>query len=194
MTQGDQDLQFDEGLPAQSEALVNLLASATPGGIERQELKARDHLCKQPTQLPHPTGEVRNALEKLGFVFGKPVNSLFIECRLPDDWSMRPTESAYWTNLCDNKGRARFSIFYKAAFYDQRASISPNRRYSINLFTHTDGLGVYKCVIRDQDSTVHEVGTWVASSPGAKVEILEKAQQWMGANYPDYNNPYAYWN
>src|SRR6185436_8068032 len=45
------------------------------------------------------------------------------------------TDHSMYTDLVDDKGRVRASIFYKAAFYDRKADISFKRRFSIRVVT-----------------------------------------------------------
>ena len=62
-------------------------------------------------------------LEALGFVFGDPDprDPLFRPCTLPTGWVKRRTGHDMWSEIVDDKGRKRVSIFYKAAFYDRDA-------------------------------------------------------------------------
>jgi hypothetical protein len=48
---------------------------------------------------------------------------LFRRVRLPEGWGFRYTDHSMWTDLVDDNGKKRAGIFYKAAFYDRRASI-----------------------------------------------------------------------
>lgn len=57
---------------------------------------------------------------------------LFMKVILPEGWSIKRTDHSMWSNLTDNKGKKRASIFYKAAFYDRDAFINFNRRFSIS--------------------------------------------------------------
>jgi len=61
-----------------------------------------------------------------------PKGELFIKVELPKGWSIKPTSHSMWSNLIDDKGRERASIFYKAAFYDRDAHLSFNRRFRIS--------------------------------------------------------------
>lgn len=65
-------------------------------------------------------------LEALGIVRGEPVTGdpLFIHATLPEGWTRSPEEfSTYYSYLLDERGVRRAAIFYKAAFYDRRATI-----------------------------------------------------------------------
>lgn len=68
----------------------------------------------------------RAELDALGFVFGEPVDDLFISCQFPVGWSKRSTDHSMWSELVDPEGNVRGSIFYKAAFYDRDAFMRLN--------------------------------------------------------------------
>jgi hypothetical protein len=112
----------------------NFIAAATPGGIEKQEA-AGQHWLQKAGLLPNDFGyrdkeKTKKEFEDLGFVFGEEYDECFVKGSLPEGWSMDPTEHSYWTEIFDEKGRKRASIFYKAAFYDRKAHMSLQRRFT----------------------------------------------------------------
>lgn len=65
-------------------------------------------------------------LIEMGFVKGDPVpgDALFVNATLPEGWTRQAADGgAYWSYLIDDRGVRRVSVFYKAAFYDRRASM-----------------------------------------------------------------------
>jgi hypothetical protein len=62
----------------------------------------------------------------LGFTFGPPdpADSLFCDATLPPGWSKAAGEHSMGSYICDERGIQRVSVFYKAAFYDRKASMS----------------------------------------------------------------------
>lgn len=126
--------------PAALSALVrgdfkNAEAAMTPGGIEAQEAAGQRHLVKGfqlPIRYPHdqPVGIGKAVLMEAGLVFGAPVDDLFQQVELPKGWSIKPTDHTLHSDLVDDQGRRRAKIFYKAAFYDRRASIDVLPRFS----------------------------------------------------------------
>lgn len=94
-------------------------------GIEAQERRGQQELL-QATTLPTDTSGRDAEFEALGFEFGAQVNGdpLFREAKLPAGWSRAGTEHAMWSQIVDERGLERVGIFYKAAFYDRRASMS----------------------------------------------------------------------
>jgi hypothetical protein len=103
----------------------NAVIAATPGSIEKQEAEAQQGLVRS-TKLPKEgtEGTNRATLERLGFVFGKEIDDLFVACQLPQGWSIKPSDHSMWSFVYDDQGRKRMSIFYKGAFYDRRAFAS----------------------------------------------------------------------
>ena len=61
-------------------------------------------------------------LKELGFEVGELVDGdpLFRQAKLPESWT-KDAGNHYWTYILDEKGTQRFSVFYKAAFYDRDA-------------------------------------------------------------------------
>jgi hypothetical protein len=52
-----------------------------------------------------------------------------VEAEFPKGWTTRPTNHYMWSDLLDDKGRVRGTIFYKPDFWDQDAHVKLNRRY-----------------------------------------------------------------
>jgi hypothetical protein len=108
----------------QRDPMLGLL-TAMPGGIEAQERSGQAQLV-QSTQLPAKLMGNQADFEALGFVFGDPVpgDELFREMTLPSGWSKRATDHGMHSEVIDERGLRRVSVFYKAAFYDRRADMS----------------------------------------------------------------------
>lgn len=67
-----------------------------------------------------------NELEALGFRKGEPVDGdpLFVHAEMPEGWTKQAADGAFWSYLVDERGVKRAAIFYKAAFYDRKASMT----------------------------------------------------------------------
>ena len=97
---------------------------AMPGMIEASEARGQSELVAStqlPTEIRPPEG--KKTLEEAGVKFGEPneEDPLFCEATLPEGWKKVATEHSMWSELVDDKGVKRASIFYKAAFYDRAA-------------------------------------------------------------------------
>lgn len=92
--------------------------------IETQERDGQDELVNSE-MLPSDHGDDAPWLA-LGFTFGEPDPSdpLFCPATLPAGWEKRATDHSMGSVIVDPLGRERVSIFYKAAFYDRKASMN----------------------------------------------------------------------
>lgn len=110
--------------------LLVTLAAAMAGEsasdlIEAQEAQGQRELVNS-TQLPVKVNSGdRKTLEKAGVVFGRATGiDLFVEATLPAGWKKKATDHSMWSELVDETGKVRATIFYKAAFYDRDAFIN----------------------------------------------------------------------
>lgn len=188
--------------------LTNALITMTPGGIEAQEKRgqleqaAKATLPKKGTSKP----EERALFRRLGFTFGDTGDDLFVEVQFPSGWRKRPTVHAMWSDLVDNQGRVRGGIFYKAAFYDQRAHINLLTRYRVDSYVEVD-VPDRRCQVQVTDlakvvgvdiksGAVFIAGTYAANAKDWKEQdqLTAKAKAWLKEHYPDWANPEAYWD
>lgn len=180
--------------------IENAITAQTPGGIEAQEAAGQAKLVADSTLPIKCNYCTREQLEQMGIVFFEPVDNLFVNVKLPDGWKKVPTDHSMWSNLIDEKGRVRGSIFYKAAFYDRDAFICIDRRYS---FRNKQLGNDYEtspraAVVLDQDEVI-----WQSESESPSDEVptyeagdryLPDAKAWLGERYPDWRDPLAYWD
>lgn len=97
--------------------------------IERQEANGQASFVASTTLPVDMSAADRELLEQSGVQFGEPVpgDSLFQYVELPAGWSKRGTDHSMWSELVDADGNVRARIFYKAAFYDRRATLYAER-------------------------------------------------------------------
>jgi hypothetical protein len=175
----------------------NALVAATPGGIEAQEAAGQATLCANE-QLPKDMrGATREQLEAIGFKFGTDIDELFVTAHLPPGWKKAATDHSMHSDLVDDKGRERAGIFYKAAFYDRRAYLSFNPRYSENHYVECPANpGVYQVQVEDARRQMRVFGTYAKGREGwdecSRLEGLARA--WLDEQFPLWRDPLAYWN
>lgn len=99
----------------------NFNVASRPGGIEAQE-KAGQSALVTSTDMPLDLSPSREAFEALGFTFGEKIDDVFQRATLPTGWTRAATEHSMHSNILDETGKIRASVFYKAAFYDRRAN------------------------------------------------------------------------
>ncbi len=102
--------------------LVTLATTMGQGGIERQEARGQEELVAS-SQLP--TDGLVAVAKELGITMLRPSedDDIFSDVELPDGWELKPTEHSMWSDLVDETGKKRASVFYKAAHYDRSAHI-----------------------------------------------------------------------
>lgn len=173
----------------------NFLVATTEGGVEAQEAQGQRKLVADQT-LPRQMGN-REIYEKWGIEFGQAADDIFVFAILPEGWEKKPTEHSMWSDLVDEKGRKRAGIFYKAAFYDRSAKMTPCRYYSVEVEPeggHTDDYA------SDREKT--QVGQ-VFSADGEVVcvrtaatdsQAREKCGKWLDSHKPDWEDARAYWD
>lgn len=176
--------------------LDNAMVAATPGGIEAQEKAGQTELVNS-TNMPLDLD--REAFEKVGFKFGDPIDDVFQEAQLPEGWSRATTDHSMHSHILDEQGRARVSVFYKAAFYDRNANAHLCRRYGVrSLYGELAG-----CDLADDERAhaVYDCDTEIWRSEVFKAEdddsrrILDKSvRAWLAEHYPNADDPTAYWD
>lgn len=106
--------------------LERLLIAASSGGIEASEAQGQRELVASavvPTELLRSS---KADYEALGFVFGDVVDGdpMFQGVALPEGWAREGSDHDMWSYICDETGKRRVAVFYKAAFYDRKAHMS----------------------------------------------------------------------
>lgn len=187
--------------------LENFLVAATPGGIERQEAMGQAAIVGTRDILPKECQ--REQLEKLGFVFGKDSDDLFVNVTFPAGWSKKATDHSMWSDLLDAKGRKRGSIFYKAAFYDRAAHMSLTQRYTCGSQYLNADLTPFEWGKGGQPAR-----QWIAVTDHATGETLwhseawpdtlrdwkaqdahkESGKVWLTEHFPHFAEASAYWD
>jgi hypothetical protein len=166
------------------------LRGANPQAIERQE-KAGQASLAASTQLPIEGSEYET-WAAVGIEFGAPTDKLFREASLPPGWKKVPTDHDMYTDLVDEFGRKRGSIFYKAAFYDRRAELRPGR--CVNVVTLEDGVVGVARQTKAGPVTLFRTDERAALNAIALHESYALADKWMRENYPNFADPLAYWD
>jgi hypothetical protein len=174
--------------------IANIIAASTPGGIERQEKQGQLTQAALETLPIDGTASDRQKWESLGFVFRGPYDDLFVSVEFPSGWKKQPTEHSMHTDILDDKGRRRGGIFYKAAFYDRSAHCYLSPRFSYSLYGNGAKDGTYSACVEDAGKPLKSFGDTDKSDYDGREIIEGKIRAWLNKNYPDYENPAAYWD
>lgn len=183
-----------------AEVMAMVMSGGTPGdAIVASEKEGQRQFVNSET-LPTEMGpDDRAALEAAGVKFGEVVEGdpLFQYVELPEGWRRSGTGHDMWSDLLDNKGRKRAAIFYKAAFYDRRASLNTVRRFGVQPDYGRMKVNVVVVQVTDGDTVVYTTDP-VPSTEANLYEVrdlaMALARQWLDEHYPDWGNAPAYWN
>lgn len=169
----------------------NAVVAATPGGIEAQERAGQVALVASQ-QMPVEMHPSREAFEGVGFTFGEPVDELFLAATLPAGWARVATDHAMHSDIVDGKGRKRVSVFYKAAFYDRRASARMETRYWLRTDYHEGDEN--RCSVMDVEAAIHEFPPVKWRDNDAVRQHENTTRAWLLERYPNADDPTAYWD
>lgn len=185
--------------------LVEMLVQGDPSqAIYTQEAAGQQGFVNSdtlPTESKDYYFNCKEILEAAGVKFGEvvPGDPLFQFVELPVGWKKVATEHAMWSDLVDEKGRKRAAIFYKAAFYDRRASFNVTPRYGIVFdYGRLDQEKVGVANVTDGDTVIHTTEPISVAGDAKDYEVSNKAtdvaRHWLDEHYPDWKNPAAYWD
>jgi hypothetical protein len=193
------------------DALGTFLAAQALGPtsfVEDQEARGQRSFVSSDT-LPSDMGrrinasdpDPREVLEAAGVVFHGVVagDPMFTYVELPAGWKKEPTDHSMWSRLVDEKGRERASIFYKAAFYDRRAHLRLSTRFCAE-YDYERERAANEIVAMAKDGSAIVFATPPVAVTGdreadrvAGDTARAAAVAWLDENYPDWQNPAAYW-
>jgi hypothetical protein len=146
--------------------------------------------------------------DRLGFKWGPPAprGELFQQVTLPPGWEIRASDHPMWSYVRDEQGRERFSVFYKAAFYDRSAHMGMSRLFSLE-HDYDQPQAVFH--VRVQVPSHDGVTQWKRLETFASTETFaaryslpaqedqdktrNRAIAWLDEKYPDRDNPLSYW-
>lgn len=192
----------------------NAITAMTPGGIEAQEAAGQTSFVNNST-LPINSNGGKPALEAFGIIYKTPVDDLFVNVELPAGWKKQKTDHSMSTDLLDENGIRRASIFYKAAFYDRDASISVLSRYVARVepiggySSDSRNNRVYYAYIKDnktgniiwesdplrpEPNSKEDREDWLKWIGKRDDELSQLVRNQLEERYPDYKNPAAYWD
>jgi hypothetical protein len=105
-----------------------IMAGENPSDILISKENQGQSWVRDTVKIPRKNGyrsfvnESIDVLKSLGItVTETPNDELFFDAVLPEGWRIEPTEHHMWSDVIDEKGVKRISMFYKAAFYDRDA-------------------------------------------------------------------------
>lgn len=186
----------------QTRFFIDALFGGSSKAIENQEQRGQRAIAKG-THLARDCDY--ELFEKAGFIFDKDDNSdpVLIGVALPDGWSIQPTPHNMHSDIVDNKGRRRGNFFYKAAFYDRRASANLYSmiKYAVEPIngwnSDNDDIWIGR-VYKNADVVFETTSTDLSNVENQRVEIKENMRStcraWLNSHYPEWQDALAYWD
>lgn len=192
------------------EVLLMSAVMGSSGYIEGQEAAGQREIVNNevlPTQ-----GSNDPMIRAFGVKIGKPVagDPLFCEATLPAGWKREGSDHAMWSYIVDEKGRRRVAIFYKAAFYDRDAHMSPCRRFTVQRDYERIGqknevvLTVTDCGATVFASSVADVGVkpenqdarraWYLAGDETEKRLRAECVAWLDEHHPEHKDADTGWS
>ena len=169
----------------------------TSNAIEGQEAFGQRSFVQSETLPVDGVGEEqKKVLEAAGCKFLGQVedDSLFQFVQLPPGWRKEATEHSMWSRLLDDRGRERAVIFYKAAFYDRRASIHLKTRFRVR--KNYDRKEVIEVSAFDGETAIHSLTSPIPESGDeydSTLALEKQAETWLTERWPEWRSVGAYW-
>lgn len=197
---------FGQGLMLLAVTMGGNNVSEAGDAIERQAQSSLVNSTTLPTDHNDSydkRGSTKKALIEAGVVFGEvvPGDSLFQHVKLPPGWGKQRTDHYLWSDLVDDKGRKRASIFYKGSAHDREAFMSVTSRFAIRAdlkLRHAEEK--YRMQVFDGETLIFsteavEIGRKdYATQDRVQEEQRQVAREWLAERYPNWQDPAAHWN
>jgi hypothetical protein len=206
--------EFKEELPGKTrketggmEMLAMAMIMGSDNAIYHQEKCGQTSFVNSvdlPTRILGGTDE---QLTKMGIKLGEPYedDKIFRPVELPEGWHKESTDHSMHSNLLDDKGRKRVSIFYKAAWYDRSAHMGLEPRFKISRDWSDEADSYVQCRVLDCGEPIFETDrvTKVMKEDGREdygaSDAVEKQQMkacddYLAEHWPNWQDVTAYWD
>lgn len=184
-----------EGTLAFAIAMGSRNASEGPETVQNTE----QNRVKNSSRLPRDMRPSQAVFEALGFTFTDIGDDVLFEATLPEGWQTQeaPGSSILWENLVDDKGRIRGHYCYKGSLYDRYGDMSLSCRYhSTCQRTDPDNYdSPINVVVTDADgSVIFNAGQCKKTYSKEYDELVEKTEEYLKSNYPEWKDVTKYWD
>lgn len=173
--------------------IENALVASTPGGIEAQEARGQTMLV-QSSDMPLELRPSKEVWEAVGFTFGEKLDEVFQSATLPPGWTREASDHSMLSYIKDEQGRRRAAVFYKAAFYDRRASASLETRYSpMSKYPAHGSDALVEVGVSDCGVLIWKAGDEPKPYVSGARDALDKAaMDYLKEHFPNWADPTAY--
>ena len=160
----------------------------------------------------------RKKYEEMGIEIVKDAGLQDYEVVLPNGWTKKH-DGGYWSKVCDEKDRQRMSIFMKSAIYDSDSFVNFEQRLDIaevHDYKESDfreGYEKYsqplhysvidccgKILFKTESTSIgrayseKEHYVFFHDLDALRQGLYDTCVRWLKENYPDWENPTAYWD
>jgi hypothetical protein len=176
------------------------MIAGTPGAVDAIQNQEQDDLVTS-TQLPIKADQGDwDVFKSWGIVRGDDVDKWFCNVTLPAGWKKQRTDHSMWSDLLDQNGLKRASIFYKSQMgWVEDAFIHSSRRFYASACRddYYVDKAPYIPTIKESNGKTLWRGTPVEVNDD-KGTAMDKAREIAFAKlkelYPDYDKTDAYWD
>lgn len=171
--------------------------------ILRQEADGQRSFTTSDTLPTNMSENDRRVLEQAGVVFGSQVSGdeMFTYVTLPTGWKKVATSHSMWSDLVDDKGRKRASMFYKAAFYDRSAHLTTCRRFDAGIDYDRSDTDVIVKFVFDGDAKVFTTKEYPYTGEPYSDDYwlqdraaTDEVNAWLKEHFPNWEDASAYWD
>lgn len=190
------------------------LALGTDGAIRMQEKMGQTDVVFSDNIPVDRHGIADDRLLALGFVLGPRAvdREIFQSATLPPGWKKKASDHDMWSYIIDERGRTRFSIFYKAAFYDRSAHMHATCRFAVDTdYAKSEKTTKHHVTVTDGGKVIKRFNGTLTRPPAddprtpgydaavrAYYDELDalraQARAWLLKERPEYKDFTAYWN
>lgn len=163
----------------------------------KEEMKGKRTVIRMPKKRFNSTED----FESLGFEFLEneldKKDSIFETALLPKGWKMQENKGSYWTNIVDETGAVRATIYYrKHSFFGKEATASINLvcRYRVDFsMDERENHWVYIWDEKEKKELYSSPKCGKYGSSEFKKYFAEREEILKG-KYPEFKNPMSYWD
>jgi hypothetical protein len=169
------------------------ILAGMPAAIEASEKMGQVQLVRS-SDMPIDLRDGKEAYEALGFTFGERIDDVFQKATLPAGWTRAATDHSMHSDILDERGRKRVSVFYKAAFYDRHAHAYLARRFDVGNYYDPDKKNAYAgAAITDNGKVTKLLPHADDNNWDSQRALVTQLTVELDAERPAWKNPIAYW-
>lgn len=178
--------------------------------MQHPMIRTQVALPRKGTSVSDDDTDNRAQLEQLGFGFGDQLPDDMVACTLPAGWSVRSILDILGIIL-DDSGRRRMIVYSnpRGAIEHYITQVKCMTRFAVATWyapdaatqEHLDGASQWCEVVKDHNGPWVFAGRVLYAGPAYSFmdddgfdESDQACRAWLDSRYPDWKNPFAYWD